>query len=237
MKPDVISLQTVSLRQKHESMLSHFDFVHQLSSDSATMLNREMRHYTKTGKQILIHKGDVVGGVYLIEEGGLRVYTISTQGRESTLYTIHPGESCILAMNCVFSDILYPAWVENDRPLTRIAVIPAPVYRRLHETERAVQQFTMDVLSARIFDLMSTLEEVSTLPLDRRIASFLLKHSNSTYHIVMSHEKMASHLGTAREVVTRNLKQLENLGLIEVERGYSKILSIEKLRQFIEEQN
>jgi CRP/FNR family transcriptional regulator, anaerobic regulatory protein len=215
-------------------MLKHFDFFTRLSGESRSLLENRIRFYTFNGKKILINKGDMVSGVYLIEEGGLRVFSISSNNKEITLYTINPGESCILAMNCVFSDILYPAWVENEKQVTKIAVIPSPVYKKLHESEPAIQQFTIDVLAARIFDLMSSMEEISCLPLEKRLANFLLKNSSSSCQISMNHEKIASHLGTAREVVTRNLNNLVKMGLITVERGYSKILSVEKLRTFID---
>ncbi len=215
-------------------MLEHFQFITRLSGHSRQLLEENMKFYTYTGKKILINKGDIVGGVYLIVEGKLRVFSISANNKEITLYTISPGESCILAINCVFSDILYPAWVENDKTVTKIAVIPSPVYKKLHESEPAIQQFTVDVLAERIFDLMSSLEEISCLPLDKRLANFLLKNSSSSYYISMSHEKIASHLGTAREVVTRNMNTLAKRGLVSVERGYSKILSVEKLRSYID---
>ncbi len=215
-------------------MLADFDFFTRLSENSRQLLEENTKFFTFTEKKILINKGDVVGGVYLIEEGRLRVFSISSNNKEITLYTIKPGESCILAINCVFSDVLYPAWVENDKPVTKIAVIPSSVYRKLHENEPAIQQFTVNVLAERIFDLMSSLEEISCLPLDKRLANFLLKNSSSSYHISMSHEKIASYLGTAREVVTRNMNTLAKQGLVSVERGYSKILSVEKLRSFID---
>lgn len=216
-------------------MLEQFSFTNSLSPDTVEILERETKILTVNGRKTLIRKGDRAGGVYLVEDGALRVYTISRRGKESTLYWIEPGESCILAMNCVFSDVLYPAWVENDRPLSRIAVIPGETYRRLHESERSIQQFTLEVLSKRIFDLMSTLEEVSTLPLAQRLANLILRKSNSALHLVMSHDKMAAHLGTAREVVTRNLKTFEKMGYIKVERGYTSILSVEGLRACLTE--
>jgi CRP/FNR family transcriptional regulator len=77
-----------------------------------------------------------VGGVYLIEKGRLRVFSISSNNKEITLYSINPGESCILAINCVFSDILYPAWVENDKPVTKIAVIPSGIYKNSMKVNR-----------------------------------------------------------------------------------------------------
>lgn len=204
-----------------------------LSAESRSSLEREVEQVTVTGKKMLIQKGDRVGGVYLVEKGALRVYSISGNGKESTLYWIEPGESCILSMNCAFSDILYPAWVENDRTQSRIAIIPSKLYRKLYETEKSIQQFTVDVLSSRIFDLMSSLEEASTMPVGMRLANLLIKKSNSTYHVVMSHEEIASHLGTAREVVTRNLKNFEKADLVKVERGYTIILSPDGLRDML----
>ncbi len=214
-------------------MMDRFPFLNELSANSRELLDRTAQHESVQGKQILIQKGDPVNGVYLVEEGLLRVYTISPQGKESTLYWIQPGESCILAMNCTFSDVLYPAFVENDHRLTKVTVIPSNTYKRLYATEKAIQNFTFDVLSARIFDLMYVLEEVSTLSLKQRLANLLLKKSNATKHVVMSHEKMAMHLGTAREVVTRNLKQLEEQGVIQVSRGFTEIMDIERLNQMI----
>ncbi len=216
-------------------MLSRFRFAQELSPAAKSAVDHDLLSFSVEGRKLLIQKGDTVGGVYLVYEGALRVYSMNANGRESTLYWIEPGESCILAMNCVFSNILYPAWVESGRKGAKFAVIPSPVYRRLHETEKSVQQFTFDVLSARIFDLMSTLEDVTTLPMDRRIANFLLKKSDSDLRLPMSHEEIASHLGTAREVVSRNLRNLENAGLVKVARGHTEIASVEGLRSFVHE--
>lgn len=216
-------------------MLSQFPFSQALSAESEAVLRGAIQFHEVEGRQLLIQKGDTVGGVYLVGEGALRVYSMNANGRESTLYWIEPGESCILAMNCVFSNILYPAWVESARTRTRLAVIPSHVYRQIHETEKCVQQFTFEVLSARIFDLMSTLEDVATLPLDRRLANFVLKKSSSEHRLDMSHEEIASHLGTAREVVSRHLSSLEKLGLIRVGRGFTEITSTDALRSYIYE--
>ncbi|KAB2935289.1 MAG: Crp/Fnr family transcriptional regulator [Leptonema illini] len=219
-----------------DGLVEYFPFLRAVSNDGLALIGKSLETVQASGKQTLIHRGDTVGGVYLVEEGALRVYSISPRGKESTLYWIEPGQSCILAMNCVFSNILYPAWVENDRPRSRISVIRGDVFRKLHESERGIQQFTVDVLSSRIFDLMSTIEEISTLPVGQRLANLLLKKSKPPGHLAMSHDQMASHLGTAREVVTRNLKQLEKLGAIRVERGYTTLISTKILEQYINDE-
>ena len=223
----------LSANSRGSQMLSRFRFAEELSPSAKSAVDSELLSFAAEGRTLLIQKGDTVGGVYLVYEGALRVYSMNANGRESTLYWIEPGESCILAMNCVFSNILYPAWVESGRLGAKFAVIPSHVYRRIHESERAVQQFTFDVLSARIFDLMSTLEDATTLPLDRRLANFVLKKSGADMRLPMSHEEIASHLGTAREVVSRNLRGLEEAGLVRVARGHTEIVSVEGLRSYI----
>jgi CRP/FNR family transcriptional regulator len=85
-------------------MLSDFHFFTQLSDHSRQLLEENVEYHTFSGKKIVINKGDTVGGVYLIEKGRLRVFSISSNNKEITLYSINPGESCILAIN-VFSQI------------------------------------------------------------------------------------------------------------------------------------
>lgn len=215
-------------------MLSTFGFLQDLSPDLRSSLAGDLQTRAVEGRVLLIQQGDLVSGAYLVVEGSLRVYAMNSQGRETTLYTIEPGESCILALNCVFSNIRYPAWVESGREGARFAVIPSAVYRRLHETERSVQRFTFEVLSARIFDLMSTLAGVVTLPMDRRLADFLLRKADPDLGVRMRHEEIASHLGTAREVVSRTLRTLETAGLVEVARGRTRIRSLEGLRAYLQ---
>lgn len=172
----------------------------------------------------LIACDDEVSGVYLVEKGALRVYYLTPEGREGTLYWVDPGESCILAINCVFARMNYPAWVESEREPTRFSVIPADVYRMLFETEPAIQRFTFEVMSNRTFELMKLLTEAQSLGLERRAASFLLRRSCERDEVLMSHETIANHLGTAREVVSRILRSLAADGLIETRRGSIRLL-------------
>jgi CRP/FNR family transcriptional regulator, anaerobic regulatory protein len=78
----------------------------------------------------IIERGDEVAGVYLVEAGALRIYYISAEGREGTLYWVDPGQSCILALNCLFSRLAYPAWVETDQTETRVAIMSGELYPR-----------------------------------------------------------------------------------------------------------
>lgn len=212
-----------------QQLFSHFPFFESLSPDSLRSIERDSLHKVFQKQANLIFKGDRVSGAYLVEAGGLRIYNIDPRGKETTLYSVLPGESCLLALNCVFSDVLYPAWVNVESSPTSVLVIPSATYKRLHATENVIRDFTFNILSARLFDLMSTLEEITTQEIDQRLASFLVRKANSNGEVLLSHQDIANHLGTAREVVSRILARFRNHGLIETTRGCIKINSIREL--------
>ena len=159
------------------------------------MLARELQILDVPETKTLIHRGDTVGGAYLVMEGTLRIYNLAANGRQTTLYWVEPGDSCILAMNCAFRDLAYPAWVENDGVPTKLAVVPSAAYRSLFAVEPAVQAYTFEVLSARIFELMSILEDVNTLDMEQRLADFLLRKCDGSGVVALSHARIAAGLG------------------------------------------
>ena len=116
-----------------------------------------------------------MAGAYLVMNGRLRVYTTSAAGREATLYGIEPGETCVLALNCLFNDLRYPAWVEAS-PGTRLAIVDGRAYRSLFEIDPAVRDMTVRAFSTVVFRLMSALEDVHTRSLDRRLATWCCGH-------------------------------------------------------------
>jgi CRP/FNR family transcriptional regulator len=196
-----------------------FGFFEQLSEASRAELDRSLATVTLPRPRTLVHRGEVVSGAYLVLEGALRVYTIDARGRQATLYSVEAADSCIFALSCAFSGLRYPAWVDSDAAPTRVAVIPSDTYRRLHATDPAVQKFTFDVLSSRIFDLMTAIEERSALDVEQRLASFLSRRCDAHGVVRASHARIAAHLGTVREVVTRHLRAFEARGLLTTARG------------------
>ena len=209
-----------------------FPFFKDLSENGLDLINNLATESLIETKTELIFKGDHVSGAYLVTAGNLRVYTIDQKGSETTLYAVAPGESCLLALNCVFSELRYPAWVSVDIAPTRLITIPSVAFRKLYSQEHTIRDFTFKVLSGRIFDLMSTLEESMTLTVDQRLASFLLRKANHQGEVSMNHQEIASHLGTAREVISRLLKQFEKQGLLKLARGSLQIISVQTLSNF-----
>jgi CRP/FNR family transcriptional regulator len=166
-------------------------------------------HYGKGAS--LLAKGQRVSGAYVVISGQLRVFTLTPDGQEATLYLINPHETCILALNCIFNDLRYPAWVEAGSA-TRLAMIPGAVFRSLFDAEPGIRNMTVQAFSTVVFRLMTELEVLHSDKLDRRLSNFLL-HPRRTADR-MTQREIASHLGTTREVVARALGQLASAGRI-----------------------
>lgn len=172
----------------------------------------------------VIHKGQRVSGAYLVTRGRLRVFTFTPQGSEATLYFIRPGETCVLALNCLFNDLLYPAWVETDAD-TCVDIIPGPLYRSLFEREPSVQDLTVKALSTLVFRLMGELEQIHSCTLDQRLANFLLLHATEEGVVRMTQQELAAHLGTTREVIARLMQGFTALGHVATGRGMVRVIN------------
>ncbi|MGE5493516.1 MAG: Crp/Fnr family transcriptional regulator [Actinomycetota bacterium] len=188
------------------------------------------RHYPSATP--LLFKGQRISGAYFVLEGRLRVYSLAPNGTEATLYFIQPGETCVFALNSLFNDLLYPAWVQAVAETT-IALIPGTVYRGLFASEAVIQDFTVRNLSTLVFRLMAELEEVHSYKLNERLANLILIHASSGGELRMTQQEMAFHLGTTREVVARLIREFVALGLIETRRGLTLVLNAEGLSQVI----
>jgi CRP/FNR family transcriptional regulator len=180
----------------------------------------------------VIHKGQRVSGAFIVTAGQLRVFTFTPQGMEATLYFIRPGETCVLALNCLFNDLLYPAWVESNANTT-VEIIPGPVYRSLFERESSVQDMTVKALSTLVFRLMGELEQVHSCTLDQRLANFLLLNATSDGVLQMTQQEVAGHLGTTREVIARLMQGFTAQGLAATRRGVITIKNSAGLSDFM----
>jgi CRP/FNR family transcriptional regulator len=207
-----------------------FPLLADLSPASRDLLAASTKRIACDGGVPLVARGDLVAGAYLVEKGALRVYYVSAEGREGTLYWVEPGQSCVLALNCMFSGLAYPAWVQSEGE-TEVAIIPGDVYRRLFAAEAAVQSFTFDTLSGRLFELMQLIEETASQGLEARLAAFLLRRSKGEDSIAVTQEQIARHLATSREVVSRVLRGLVARRLIETSQGHIVLIDAAALRR------
>ena len=205
-----------------------------LSDASQALLAGGLRYIQCAKGRSILAKGQPVSGAYVVMSGRLRVFTLSPDGNEATLYTINPHETCVLALNCIFNDLLYPAWVEAGSA-AMVAVIPGVVFRALFEAEPAIRNMTVQAFSTIVFRLMTELEEIHAYKLDRRLANFLLLHASTDGKVHMTQQEIASHLGTTREVVARALGQLVAQRRIRTSRNQIAIDDPARLAELVHE--
>lgn len=201
-----------------------------LSTDSKTLLAQRTVRKHVARLSVLLHKGQPVSGAYLVLTGRLRVFTVVPNGTEATLYFLNPGETCVLALNCLFNDLLYPAWVQAESGST-IALIPGPTYRKLFESEPVIQNLTVHSLSTLAYRLMVEVEQLHSSNHGQRLAQFILLHASSDGSLRMTQQQVAQHLGTTREVVARLLGTFVRQGLVRTQRGAIIIRDLFALRR------
>lgn len=176
--------------------------------------------YTKIpAKTFIFFEGDKCENFSLLLSGSIKVYKNSEKGREITLYRITKGESCILNASCIISKTEFPAIavVEKDAEVILIPSAFAKDWLRSYDVWR---NYIFSLITKRFSSVLEIIEEVAFRRVDSRIVEFLLKSVNpKSLEIKVTHQKIASELGTSREVVSRILKDLELENLLELKRG------------------
>jgi CRP/FNR family transcriptional regulator len=212
--------------------IERFEPFRGLNADSRALLARGAVGKACVRGVMALHKGQRVSGAYVVLGGRLRVFSLAPNGTEATLYFIDPGETCVLALNCLFNDFLYPAWVQAEADST-IALIPGAVYRKLFEREPAIQDMTVHTLSTLVFRLMSELEFVHSSHHRQRLANFILIHASSDGVLRMTQQQLAQHLGTTREVIARLLQEFVAKRYVRTQRGAIAIKDLFALRRVV----
>ncbi|MCI9469411.1 MAG: Crp/Fnr family transcriptional regulator [Oscillospiraceae bacterium] len=186
-------------------------------------------------KGTMIHNGSIdCTGLLLIKHGQLRAYILSDEGREITLYRLFDRDMCLFSASCIMRSIQFDVAIEAEKD-TDLWIIPPEVYKTIMEESAAVANYTNELMASRFSDVMWLMEQIMWKSFDKRLAAFLLEEStlegNNT--LKLTHEIIANHLGTAREVVTRMLRYFQSEGMVKLTRGTVEITDQEKLRQII----
>ena len=181
----------------------------------------------------VIHNGSLdCLGLLLIRSGQLRIYTLSGEGREITLYRLFEMDICLFSASCVMPDIQFDVIIEAEKD-TQAWILPSCLFKDLMEESAAVANYANQLISSRFSEVMWLMDQIMWKSFDKRLAAFLLEESalEGTNCLKITHEKIANHMGTAREVVTRMLRYFQNEGLVKLTRGTVEILDPKKLEQ------
>lgn len=181
----------------------------------------------------VIHNGSMdCLGPLVIRSGQLRVYILSSEGREITLYRLFERDTCLFSSSCVMPDIQFDVIIEAEKD-SEMWVISACLFKQLMEESVVVANYANQLISSRFTEVMWLMGQIMWQSFDKRLAAFLLEESalEDTPVLKITHEKIAGHMGTAREVVTRMLRYFQSEGMVKLTRGAVEITDRQKLRQ------
>jgi CRP/FNR family transcriptional regulator len=181
------------------------------------------------GESIFL-ENDTCAFFALLLSGRVRVFKEGESGREVTLYRFEKGESCILTMSCILSDSLYPAIAVAEED-SEAFLIPARIFREWMSRFDAWRKYVFEILAKRLSTVIMVVEEVAFRRVDSRIAELLLNKTDEHGNIHLTHQQIASEIGSSREVITRLLKDFEHEKLISLSRGIISVLNKDGLRK------
>ena len=174
---------------------------------------------------------DSCAGVFLVRSGTLRVYMLSEEGKDLTLFRLNPGNVCILSASCILKMIRFEVLIEAETDC-RVLVINAGFFSELAERNVWVENFSYKIAAERFSDVIEAIQRILFMSVDKRLANFLLEEMETRGSDVISvtHEQIARYIGSAREVVSRTLKSFYVLGAVELSRKGVKIIDKKLLR-------
>ena len=182
-------------------------------------------------KGTVIHNGSMdCTGLLLVKSGQLRAYILSEEGREITIYRLFDMDMCLFSASCMMRSIQFEVTIEAEKD-TELWVIPAEIYKTIMEESAPVANYTNELMATRFSDVMWLIEQIMWKSLDKRVAAFLLEEASieETNELKITHETIANHLGSHREVITRMLRYFQSEDMVKLSRGTVTILDEKKL--------
>lgn len=194
------------------------------------ILNSLITKSVKKG-EIIHSANEECSGLLIIKSGQLRAYILSDEGREITVYRLFDRDICLFSASCVIRSIQFDITVSAQKD-TELYIIPPKVYKSITEESAAAANFTNELMADRFSEIMWLIEQIMWKSLDRRVAAFLLEETavENTESLKITHEAIANHLGSSREVITRMLRYFQKEGLVKLSRGQITVTDAEGLR-------
>ena len=198
--------------------------------DKETFLRSSHHCHIKKGTNI--HDGNECTGVILLVSGCLRLYLLSDEGKEITLYRLFGGDMCIFSASCVLSSVTFDVFVDAEAD-SECVILGGCTFEDVTNRVPEAKIFALEAALSRFSDVMWVMQQILFMSMDKRLAIFLLDEiaQSGTDTVKLTHEQIAKYMGSAREVVSRMLKYFVSEGLISTSRSEGiKILDKKRLR-------
>lgn len=214
-----------------ERYLEKLPFWEKLTDDEKRFVKRNSA-IRRANEGALIYSRDCacVGMVYVIS-GSIRIYLLSPEGREITLFRLGPGDPCVLSASCVVKQISFDTHMTAETD-SELLIISADAFAELTDRNIFAKSFLFELAAENFSSVMHTMESILFERFDKRLASFLINEYERTGspRIGLTQGRIAEEVNSAREVVARMLKQFSKDGLVTPERGAVIIIDAEGLR-------
>lgn len=177
------------------------------------------------------HDNSECSGVFFVRSGCLRVYIMSEDGKDITLYRLYEGDMCMLSASCVLQSITFDVFITAEED-SECIIISGTAFASITDKNPNVKIFSLELAVSRFSDVMWVMQQILFMSVDKRLAIFLIDESNrkNSDTIELTHEQIARYMSSAREVVSRMLKYFSSEGLVEVSRKGIKIINKNRLR-------
>ena len=182
-------------------------------------------------KGVTVHDGPACTGVILVRTGSLRLYMLSPDGKEVTLYRLHGGDLCILSASCVLKTATFDVMIDAEET-SECYVVDGAAFAEVAQRNPDIRIFALETAVSRFSDVMWAMQQILFMSMDKRLAIFLCDESArlGSDTIELTHEQIARYMGSAREVVSRMLKYFATEGMVEVSRKGVRIVDKKRLR-------
>jgi CRP/FNR family transcriptional regulator len=208
-------------------LLEHYPVLRELPPPLLEELQREGQAVKAPAGTMLFNVGSACEAFPMLTSGHVRVERLATSGRKIVLYTVEPGDSCILTVSCLLGNTDYNATGITGSDITGV-VMPGDVFMRFSEQSQSFRTFVFRFFSERIVHLFELIEGLAWEKVPARLAAML---ANRPGVFEGTHQMLADELGSVREVVSRALKDFESNGLVKLGRGQIQILNREELKK------
>lgn len=189
--------------------------------------------FQQVKKGTILHGGqEDCLGLILVCRGQLRAYLLSEEGREVTICRFFDRDVCLFTAACVLPNMMFDVFIEAEKD-TALWVVPACLFQNLSQESLPIANYSRDLITHHFSQLMWLMEQIMWKSFDKRLAKFLVEESavENTHALKITHEKIANHMGTAREVVTRMLRYFQEEGMLRLTRGTVELLDLPRLKR------
>lgn len=211
------------------SFLRQLPFWQQLGPLQQQLLEENTKPMHYQAKELVASADDCLGTLF-VQKGILRVYLLSEDGREATIYRLHPGEVCVLSASCLISSITFDVQIDAETSCEAL-LIPSRILSGLIQENLHVENYVYKLTAEHFSKVITAMERIFFMTLRQRISAFLIDESAQEKSEVLSltQEQLARDIGSAREAVSRTLKQMASEGILNVTRGGIQILDKSRL--------